>query len=117
MFRNLYDILDLPDFYDDEKEVDRLYGILGSRWHPRRNVNMYDYAEQRFKDISKAYSILANKEKKKRYDKLLREAPHEDHFNDVLAPFHEDRGLEFYDNNFQNFLEKRNSYCATEMWS
>ena len=108
MFRNLYDIFDLPDFFDDEKEFDRIYSILGSRWHPRRNVNVYEYAEQRFKELSKAYAILADKEKKKQYDKLLSEAPHEDHFNDVLAPFHEDEGLDFYDNYFKIFLEKRN---------
>lgn len=108
MFRNLYDIFELPDFFDDETEFDRLYSILGSRWHPRRNINMYDYAERRFKELSKAYAILADKEKRKKYNKLLSEAPHEDHFNDILAPFHEDKGLDHYDFFFNDFLGKRN---------
>ena len=108
MFRNLYDIFDLPDFFDDENEFDRLYRVLGSRWHPRRNINMYDYAERRFKELSKAYAILADREKRKRYNKLLSEAPHEDHFTDILAPFHEDKGLDHYDGFFNDFLGKRN---------
>ena len=108
MFRNLYDIFDLPDFFDDDYEFDRLYRILGSRWHPRRNINMFDYAERRFKELSKAYAILADREKRKRYNELLNEAPHETHFTDILAPFHEDKGLDFYDKYFNNFLEKKN---------
>ena len=109
MFRNLYDVFDLPDFYDDESEFDRLYTILGSRWHPRRNINMYDYAETRFKELSKAYAILADPEKRKKYNTLLSEAPHEDHFNEILAPFHEDKGLDHYDFFFNDFLGKRNT--------
>lgn len=108
MFRNLYDIFDLSDFHDDDHEFDRLYRILGSRWHPRRNIHMHDYAERRFKELSKAYAILADKEKRKRYNQLLSEAPHENNFSDILAPFHEDRGLDFYDVYFKDFLGKKN---------
>lgn len=105
MFRNLYDIFDLPDFYDDDYEIRRLYRLLGSRWHPRRNIHMHNYAEKRFKDLSRAFAILANKESKKRYDNLLKEAPTEKEFSDVLAPFNEDKGLDHYHNFFTDFLK------------
>ena len=116
MFKNLYDVFDLPDFFDDEKEFDKRYSILGSRWHPRRNINMYNYAEKRFKELSKAYSILADNEKRKNYNQLLSIAPNEDQFKEVLQPFNEDKGLDFYDAHFKDFLGKRNKVFNDEFF-
>ena len=109
MFTNLYDLFDLPDFYDDINGINRMYRMLGSRWHPRRNVNMYKYAAQRFKELSKAYEVLADKEQKKEYDRMLKEGVHEDKFSNVLAPFKIDKGLQHYDKFFNDFLKEENS--------
>ncbi len=116
MFRNLYDIFDLPDFFDDEAEIRRMYRMLGSRWHPRRNVNMARYAAKKFKELSKAYEILADRESKKEYDRMLKEGQHEDKFNNVLAPFFNDKGLSHYDKFFEDFLKKENSLFDDEFF-
>lgn len=109
MFTNLYDLFDLPDFHDDQEELRRMYRLLGSRWHPRRNVNMYKYASQRFKELSKAYEVLADKERKNEYDRMLKEGVHEEKFSNVLAPFKNDKGLKHYDRFFNDFLKEDNS--------
>ena len=108
MFRNLYHIFDLPDFFEDDYELRRLYRILGSRWHPSRNVNMPSIAEKRFKELSKAFEILANQERRKRYNQLLKESQNEKEFNDVLEPFFHDRGFPHYDNFFKNMIGEEN---------
>lgn len=106
MFRNLYHIFDLPDFFEDDYELRRLYRILGSRWHPSRNVNMSRLAERRFSELSRAFEILADKERRNRYNQLLKDAQQEDEFTDVLQPFFNNRGFDYYDNVFKKMLKE-----------
>lgn len=110
MFTNLYAIFDLPNYFDDEREIRRMYKVLGSRWHPLRNINMEHYAEKRFKDLSKAFEILSDPESRERYNKLLSEAPNEIPFVDVLQPYYQDKGFDYYDNMYKNELIKDNVY-------
>jgi len=73
--RDLYEILELPR-KASVAEVKKAYKRLARKYHP--DLNPGDKStEERFKEISEAYSILSDPEKKKRYDTLgtVGEAP------------------------------------------
>jgi curved DNA-binding protein len=62
------------DFYADlgvartasQEEIQRAYRKLAREFHP--DVNKSPDAEERFKDVSEAYSVLSDPEQRKRYD-------------------------------------------------
>lgn len=63
------------DYYDvlginrgaDEKEIKRAYRKLAKKYHPDTNPGDKE-AEQKFKEITEAYNVLSDTEKKKLYD-------------------------------------------------
>jgi DnaJ-class molecular chaperone len=52
------------------KEVKSAYRKLAREWHPDVNPTRKKQAEEKFKDISEAYEVLGNAEKRKKYDTL-----------------------------------------------
>ena len=54
-----------PDATEDE--IRKAYKKLAIKWHPDKNQNKEE-AEEKFKAISEAYSVLGNKEKRREYD-------------------------------------------------
>ena len=64
--RDYYDVLGIQK-NADEKEVKRAYRILAKKYHPDTNPGNKT-AEQKFKEITEAYNILSDPEKKKLYD-------------------------------------------------
>ena len=65
----LYDLLEVSKNSSDE-EIKKAYRKLALKWHPDRNPNSKEEAETKFKEISKAYEILSDKEKRDMYDKF-----------------------------------------------
>ena len=65
------------DFYDvlgigrnaDEKEIKRAYRKLAKKYHPDTNPGDNE-AEQKFKEVTEAYNVLSDAEKKKLYDQF-----------------------------------------------
>jgi DnaJ-class molecular chaperone len=53
-----------------EKEIKSAYRKLALKWHPDRNKDNKEEAEEMFKKINKAYETLSNPEKKRVYDQL-----------------------------------------------
>jgi len=70
MTRDLYRALEISPNASDE-EVKRAYRRLALLYHPDRN-RAEEAAEDRFKEANHAYSILGDREKRRRYD-LYRE--------------------------------------------
>jgi len=69
----LYDTLDVkPDA--SETEIKKSYRKLALKYHPDRNKDKKEECEEKFKEISAAYEILSDKEKRSNYDKFGLEA-------------------------------------------
>ena len=71
--KDLYEILEL-NRNATEEQIKKNYRKLALRYHPDRQGDKSDKekkeAEEKFKDISFAYSILSNPESKQRYDQF-----------------------------------------------
>lgn len=69
-FKDYYKILGV-DKNATQDEIKKVYRKLAQKYHPDINQNNKD-AEEKFKEISVAYSVLGDKEKRKRYDEQVR---------------------------------------------
>ncbi|MBP2328727.1 curved DNA-binding protein [Kibdelosporangium banguiense] len=67
MARDFYEILGVPRTAGPE-EIQQAYRRLARRHHP--DVNKDPGAEERFKEVSEAYDVLADPETRKRYDQF-----------------------------------------------
>ena len=68
MAKEFYNILGVSE-NANEKEIKKAYRKLAVKWHPDKNPDNKEVAEEKFKKISNAYAILSDEEKRKIYDK------------------------------------------------
>jgi curved DNA-binding protein len=66
-FQDYYETLEVPRTASSE-DIRRAYRTLARKYHP--DVNKESGAEDRFKQISEAYEVLRDDEKRARYDQL-----------------------------------------------
>ena len=70
--KDYYEILGVKKTADDA-ELKKAYRDLAKKYHPDKNKGNKE-AESRFKEISEAYAVLSDAEKRSQYDRLGREA-------------------------------------------
>ncbi len=70
--KDYYDILGVKKTASEE-ELKKAYRNLAKKYHPDKNKGNKE-AENKFKEISEAYAVLSDKEKREQYDRLGREA-------------------------------------------
>jgi len=66
--RDHYDILGVPK-NATAKQIREAYRKLSRKWHPDVNPGNRE-AEEKFKEISNAYDVLGNEERRKLYDEF-----------------------------------------------
>ena len=67
--RDYYDVLGVSK-EDSQKEIKSAYRKKALKWHPDKNPDNKEEAEEKFKEINEAYQILSDEEKKKAYDQF-----------------------------------------------
>ena len=67
--KDYYAVLGVPK-NAAEKDIKSAYRKLARKWHPDANPNNQKEAEEKFKEISEAYGVLGDPDKRKKYDVL-----------------------------------------------
>jgi len=67
-----YDILGVSKSADDAA-IKKAYRKLALKWHPDKNPDNKDEAEAKFKEVSEAYDVLSDKDKRNVYDRYGKE--------------------------------------------
>ena len=70
--KNYYEILEVNKKASQET-ISKVYKFLAKKYHPDANPENKQEAEEKFKEISEAYEILSNEEKRKQYDLELQD--------------------------------------------
>ena len=94
MKKDYYDVLDISRDAS-EKEIKKAYRKLAMKYHPDRNDGD-SMAEMKFKEVSEAYTVLSDTEKKMQYDQFghqglqgggFREGNFDDFFSNMNSMF------------------------------
>ena len=105
--KSYYDILGIQK-NASESEIKKAYRKLAAKYHPDRQQNKSDKekkeAEEKFKEVTKAYEVLSDSQKRNNYDTYGDENGH-----DMFNPF-EDFGFGGFDSFFGNSGPRRESY-------
>ena len=100
MEKNYYEILGVNKNATQD-EIKNAYHKLAMKFHPDRHVNDSEEekkkAEEKFKEISEAYEVLSNEEKRKEYDNPSHSSPfdyfREQAFRHGFNPFEEEENV------------------------
>ena len=68
-YKDYYAVLGVPKG-TPEKDIKSAYRKLARKWHPDQNPENAKEAEEKFKEISEAYEVLGDPEKRRKYDVL-----------------------------------------------
>ncbi|HYG73577.1 MAG TPA: molecular chaperone DnaJ [Planctomycetota bacterium] len=67
--RDYYEVLGVKKDASAD-EIKSAFRTLAKKWHPDRNPNNKEEAEEKFKEIAEAYSVLSDEQKRSAYDQF-----------------------------------------------
>ena len=115
MAKDYYSILSVTRSANGE-EIKRAYRKLAMQYHPDRNPGKEQWANNKFKEINEAFSVLGDPEKRKQYDQfgtvgnvgdIFGSTYTRTTFEDLMKDFDgAGLGFDFLDNIFGDFLNK-----------
>lgn len=97
-------------------EIRLAYKKLAFKWHPDRNPENKEMAEEKFKKISESYQILSDENKRKNYDLYGKNKDYDfSNPNDLFKSFFQDIPIEYIElvNNFLLEIINSNEYELT----
>ncbi len=77
--KSFYDILEV-DKSASLDDIKRAYKKLAFKYHPDKNLDNREVAEEKFKEIAEAYSILGDEAKRRNYDMFGDSSSSSEHF-------------------------------------
>jgi len=89
------------------EQIKKAYRKLAMKWHPDRNPDNKAAAEQKFKEIGEAYSVLSDADKRRNYDQFGSEKPPPPNFSSSGAgpnPFQQQSNFSY--NNAENLFQQ-----------
>lgn len=99
---DLYKILGVEESASED-EIKKAYKKLAIKWHPDKNPNNKQEAEEKFKSISHAFSVLGDKKQRDEYDAIKKGGFNTGGGYSNFGNF-EARDFGFYDNMFKSFF-------------
>eukprot|EP01004_Peranema_trichophorum_P009086 NODE_7829_length_737_cov_32.558632_g7215_i0.p1 GENE.NODE_7829_length_737_cov_32.558632_g7215_i0~~NODE_7829_length_737_cov_32.558632_g7215_i0.p1 ORF type:complete len:202 (-),score=34.33 NODE_7829_length_737_cov_32.558632_g7215_i0:80-685(-) len=130
--RDLYEVLGIKKTAT-QNEIKKAYRSQAMRWHPDKNPGNKEEAAERFKEISAAYEVLSDENKRRLYDKggmdsLKRGGVQTDfdfgHADDIFKsffggndPFADFFGAGFEDRGFGDFSFSTSSFSSSSSFS
>lgn len=104
--KNLYKILEISQ-NATLNEIKRKYRELAKKYHPDKFSNTSDeekkQAEDKFREINEAYSILSDEARKKEYDKQL--GQRENFSKEKLKNSNDKRSTQNFEDIYKNFTD------------
>jgi len=90
--KNYYSVLGLkPDA--SAADIDAAYKKLSTEWHPDKHKTDRKAAEAKFHDISEAYEILSNKNRRSHYDDVSHRNYSNEDADKTFERFFEEHGM------------------------
>ena len=114
---DLYGILGL-NTQASNADIKKAYRKLAVKWHPDKNLQNKEEAEEKFKKIAWAYEILTDEKKKENYDRLNKTRKKElyDLIQSISKNGITDRIIRFFYNNDDDFKSDINNLDFTNMF-
>lgn len=102
---NYYEILGVKE-NDSDDVIRKAYKKLAMKYHPDKNThNNKTEAEKKFKEVSQAYDVLRDPQKRREYDNF-RKYGGSGNFSNFSGGFgFHDMGFDFYDKMFKDFFK------------
>ena len=119
--KTLYNRLEIEPT-DDTNIIKKAYFKLSRKWHPDKNPNNIKEATKKFQEISEAYDILKDNDKREKYNRygmdMINDNGRKANAEEIFKHFFSSQGMNPFSNmgfsfgQSQKKTKKRRRYCS-----